>query len=215
MYMDKNKINIPVMDLDIDLGFDEGNLQLPSPELVSYYQLKRNRMFWINFEIDDYLLEISKQIILINKADYGIPEEERKPIKLYIHTDGGMIEPCMSFLDLMLLSKTPIYTIDMGNALSAGIWIFVCGNKRYCMPNSRALYHSGSGGVGGDFEKVKAGIDEYNRQVEVLRDILLSRTKIDKKLFNKKKDTEWYMDASQMIELGVADYIVSDINEIL
>ena len=59
------------------------NLQLPDPELVTYYNNENERIFWIEGEIADDLFEYSKQIIRFNQLDKGIPIEERKPIDLF------------------------------------------------------------------------------------------------------------------------------------
>ncbi len=45
------------------------NLQLPDPELVTYYNNENERIFWIEGEIADDLFEYSKQIIRFNQLD--------------------------------------------------------------------------------------------------------------------------------------------------
>ena len=40
-------------------------MSLPSPELVNYYRLAENRIFYIDYEIDESVLEVQKAIIII------------------------------------------------------------------------------------------------------------------------------------------------------
>lgn len=57
------------------------NLQLPDPALVTYYDNAINhRCFWIDYDIDETLLELARNIIAINRQDNGVPVEQRKPI---------------------------------------------------------------------------------------------------------------------------------------
>lgn len=181
------------------------NYQLPSPELLNYYRDEDNRHIWIDYEIDNQLLEAVKLIAFWNKQDKGKPIEERKKIKIFVFSYGGAIDACFAFLDICAVSETPIVTINMGIALSAGLLILLAGHERYCLPMSQALIHSGSGGTGGTYEQTEAQMHNYRTLVGMMKDYILSRTKIDPKLFAKKRSSEWYLFSKQQIELGVVD----------
>jgi ATP-dependent protease ClpP protease subunit len=56
---------------------------------------------------------------------------------------------------------------------------------------------------------------EYQRQVEELGAYLIEHTKIDQEMLEDKFASEWYLTANDAIELGVADKIIDDIDEIL
>ena len=131
------------------------NLQLPSPELVTYWQNDNDRVFWIEGEIMDTLFEYSKQIIRFNKEDKGIPVEDRQPIKFFIDSPGGDLETTLAFIGLVGISKTPIVTINAGIAYSAAGIILMSGHKRYALPNSQALIHTGSCNLGGTYSQSK------------------------------------------------------------
>ena len=115
------------------------NLQLPDPELVTYYNNENERIFWIEGEIADDLFEYSKQIIRFNQLDKGIPIEERKPIKFFIDSPGGDLETMLAFIGLVRISKTPIWTINAGIAYSAAGLILMSGHKRFALPNRQRL----------------------------------------------------------------------------
>lgn len=188
------------------------NLQLPDPTLLSYYQDEADRSFWINDEITDNLLEFAKLIMKYNKEDVGKPIEERKPIKIFISSPGGDLDSTLSFIGLIGLSKTPIWTINMGWAYSAAGLILMAGHKRFIMPNCSVLIHSGSGMLGGSFEQTTEQMKNYKALVDKMRDFILSKTKIDVKLFKKNQSKDWYINTEEALSLGIVDEIVEDLD---
>jgi ATP-dependent Clp protease protease subunit len=193
------------------------NMQLPSPELLTYYKNLEHRVIWLDSTVDDMWLEYEKQIIEWNREDKDVPVDDRKPIKLMFFSYGGQIDINYSFIDLIQQSKTPIWGINMGQACSAACFIFIACHERFTMPRSSFLIHQGGvdGGFSGTYEQVVASIMEYQRQVEELGAYLIENTKIDQEMLNERFASEWYLTASEAIELGVADKIIDDIDEIL
>lgn len=191
------------------------NMQLPSPELLTYYRNLENRVIWIDYGVDETILEVSKLIMYFNKLDRNIPVEERKPIKLLLYSYGGDGQACFSLLDIIALSKTPVWTINMGVAMSAGLLILLAGHKRFCLKNSTALAHSGSGGTSGSFEQTEAQMKDYKRFVDTMRNYIIERTNINTKTFNKYKSKEWYLYSEDQIKFGIVNKIIDDIDEIL
>ena len=190
-------------------------LMLPAPELLNYYRNLEDRVVWIDYGVDETILEVSKLIMYFNKLDKDIPIEERQPIKLLLYSYGGDGQACFSLLDVIALSKTPVYTINMGVAMSAGLLILLAGHKRFCLKNSTALAHSGSGGASGTFEQTEAQMKDYKRFVETMRNYIIERTNIDTKTLNKYKNKEWYLYSEDQVKYGIVDKIVEDIIEIL
>jgi ATP-dependent Clp protease protease subunit len=191
------------------------NLQLPSPELLTYYRNLEDRVIWIDYGVDETILEVSKLIMHFNKLDKDVPIEERKPIKLLLYSYGGDGQACFSLLDIIALSQTPVYTYNMGVSMSAGLLILLAGHKRFCLKNSTALAHSGSGGACGTFEQTEAQMKDYQRFVKTMRDYIIERTNIDTKTFNKYKNKEWYLYAEDQCQYHIVDKIVDNITEIL
>lgn len=66
----------------------------PTPEEYTYWNDRKNRTFYIDYEIDEEysLVELSKIIIQLNISEKDIPQEELKPIRLLIHSYGGDLE---------------------------------------------------------------------------------------------------------------------------
>lgn len=193
------------------------NLQLPDPALVTYYDNAINhRCFWIDYDIDETLLELARNIIAINRQDNGVPVEQRKPIVIWVFSYGGDLDSTFSFLDICALSQTPIVTINAGISMSAGLLILLAGHKRYCLPRSQALIHTGSlSGLSGTYEQTEAYMNTYKKNVEVMQEFVLNHTRIDKKEFSKKKAKDWYLNAAEQIEKGVVDEILDDLSKVM
>jgi ATP-dependent Clp protease protease subunit len=204
-----------VMQIMIPQGLE--NMQLPSPELLIYYKNLEHRVIWLDSNVDDMWLEYEKQIIEWNREDKNIAVKDRKPIKLMFFSYGGQIDINYSFIDLIQRSKTPVWGINMGQACSAACFIFIACHKRLTMPRSSFLIHQGGvdGGFSGTYEQVMAAISEYQRQIDELADYLLQHTDITEEVLEEKFASEWYLTAQEAVEFGVADQIITDIDEIL
>lgn len=201
-------------DLTIELG-KLGQVS-PLPNLNEYetYLDLNDRIIYIDFDIDDTLIEYSRRIIRWNRQDKDIPIEERKPIKVLVNSYGGSLDSCLHFIDTLLLSKTPVYTYNVGVAMSAGFYIMLAGSQRFAYPNAQFLIHSGSGGATGTYEQSKSQMEHYTRCVELLKKYVLDRTTIPEKTYNKKRSTEWFIWAKDAIELGIIHGLVSSLDEI-
>lgn len=210
------EIEVPIEDFlsSIGLGPDVENFQLPNPQLLQYYYDRKDRVLWVDKEIGEDLFNEIKQIVLWNREDNknNISSEDRKPIRLMIHSYGGDLDSCFALIDLMGISKTPIYTYNMNACMSAGAMIYINGHKRYSMPLSIVLLHQGSGGAGGQYEQVIAQTENYKKLIGMIKDNILAHTNIPKATLNKKFNTEWYIYAEDQIKYGITDEIITKDN---
>ena len=204
-----------MQDISVLIPNNVENLQLPTPELVTFWRDENERVFWLEQEVDDSLFELSKRIIAINREDKGKPIEERKPVKIFIDSPGGALETTLAFVGLVTLSKTPIWTIDAGIAYSAAGLILMSGHKRFALPNTQALIHSGSGFIGGNYESTQEQMKNYKQLVEKMKDYILSKTTIDPKLFKKNSAKDWYFTTDEMLKHGIVDKIIDDLDEVI
>jgi ATP-dependent Clp protease protease subunit len=195
------------------------NVQLPDPILYNYYKNLQDRTIWIDFEIDsERLLDAAKNIIAWNKEDKENGKHvdgTSQPVKVFLFSPGGELEATYTFINVCELSKTPIYTFNMGTSMSAALLILLAGHKRFGLHGSRAMIHSGSGGAAGTYEQVEAATQDYKKLIAYMRDYILRRTNIDQKTLNKFKDKDWYLYAEDQLKYGVVDQIVSDVNDLL
>ena len=215
-----NKFLENFMDEISEFGEVLGTFKLSNTELdqigYTYRKDYLDRIIYINFDLSvDTITDYSRLILEYNRQDKGIPVEERKPIKIYIFSYGGDVDAALHFVDICKLSKTPVYTYNMGVAMSGGFYILLAGEKRFALKNSTALFHQGSAQTSGDAEKIKSFTKQYSKILKLMFDYTVERTKISKEILSKKKTTEWYMLAEEQLQLGVVDKIVEDVDEVL
>jgi len=192
----------------------DANLMIPDPTMLAYYRLAKDRVFFVDFEIDERLMDVVKEILRINMEDNGIEPQDRIPIVIPIMSYGGDLAVTFTFIDVCAMSKTPIITVNMGTAMSAGILLLLAGHKRYALKHSQAMIHSGSAGMEGTFEQMEASQNFYKAQVAKMREYILERTKIDSKMFGRKKSKDWYLSTEDQLNYGIVDKLVNDFDEV-
>lgn len=203
--------------LEIPLIGDTKESQLPSPEEYTYWKDRKNRTFYVDYEIDECysLVELAKIIIQINIEERDIPKEQLQPIRLFIHSYGGDLEQANFFCDLVQASRIPIITIAMGVAMSAGFLIFLSGHKRYAFKHTQMLVHSGSAAFQGTAEQIEEAQKNYKKQIEEMKAYILERTEIDEKTFNKNKNKDWYLSSDELLKYHVIDEVITDLSVII
>jgi len=188
---------------------------LPEPDLLDFYnRLSRRQIFW-NTEIDESLVDMSMQIIQWNSEDKDKKQEDKIPIKIYINSNGGCLTSVMNFINLIKLSKTPVYTIAMAKAYSSGGLLLMAGHKRFVFPDTTCLIHNGSTGAYGDTGKVMDNLEFTQKLEERVKKYILSNTKISIKQYEKNYRRDWWLFAEECIDIGVADVIITDLDEII
>ena len=198
----------------IELPKGVSNLQLPDPEIVDYWRLEEDRIFYLDREIDESTLSIQKNILYYNHIDQSVPVDKRKPIIIMIDSIGGQLTEAMSVAATIRLSKTPVYTVNIGEADSGAALILASGSKRFALPYSTALIHSGSGELVGTAEQVESQQKIYKKQVVQMREYM-SICGVNKVALNRNKNKEWYMTVEDQIKYGVVDKMLEDFDEIL
>jgi len=188
---------------------------LPDPALLSYYAFLNERKLFLEEDVGFPIMEMIKLIMRWNQEDKDIPVEQRKPITIYIMSDGGYMSFMWAMLDAMLTSKTPIITVNLGVAASAASLIYLAGSKRLMMPTATVIIHEGSTEVAGDANKVMDATRNYNKELAKMKEFILARTSIPPRVLNKKAKDDWYIDAATCLEYGVCHKIVQSLDEIM
>lgn len=178
----------------------------------------KERIIWVDDDIDEYSLEYSKWILEWNRQDAAtekeIPEFKRTPIRLLFFCYGGDLDVNNMLVDTILLSKTPIIGINMGQADSAGCFIYLACHERYTFPNAKFLIHKGSGTFTGTYDIVISSIELYQKEIQSLENYILSRTKIPKKMFEEYFNLDWYLTADDAIKYGLASKKINSLEDI-
>ena len=194
---------------------DVSTMQLPDIDQYNYWNLLNNRIITLDGEITDWDYCVVKTIIQINIMDKGIDLDKRKPIIFLINSNGGLLDITNSIIDTIAASQTPVWTVNMGNALSGGCMIFLAGEKRFVTSNSWAMAHAGSGGVQGNYSETQEATKVWAAQVKRMGEYIMSRTGIDNETYNKYKNKDWYLNADQQIEFGFGTDKLESIDQII
>jgi len=203
------------MEMEIAIPKSVENLNLPAPELVQFYEDLDNRTIWIQGEIDGSLLDLHSKIMKWNAEDKDVAIENRIPIKLFIFSPGGDLAVTMNTVSMIRLSKTPVYTYNMGECFSGAFVLLIAGHKRFALPYSRAMCHFGSGVLGGTYGQTDNAMKDYKAQVEVMKQFILYRTTIPPKVLNKKMTDDWYLNLDEQLSNGVVDEVVEDMSVLI
>jgi ATP-dependent Clp protease protease subunit len=156
---------------------------------------------------------IDTSIRFWNRVDdeENIPVEERKPIKLYINSCGGSLLATFTIIDAIKMSKTPVWTIAVGSAYSGGFFSFICGHRRFAYPNASFLYHEGSAGTSGTASQFANFAAFYKKQLEKLKQIVLTNTTMGEEKFNEIQKDDFWMTAEEAVSFGCADEIITEL----
>lgn len=194
-------------------------MNLSYPDIYEMEDLDERRLY-INGCIDSEVVDtIVYHILRYNREDKEINSNDRKPIILYLNSNGGSVPDGYAVIDAITNSATPVHTVNQGYCYSMGFLIFLAGHKRYCMPSATFLMHDGSTMGWDSTAKMKDRMDFETKQVEErTKQFIVSKTLITEKLYDEKYRVEWYFYPTEAKENGVVDYIVGEdcsINEII
>ena len=181
---------------------------LPEPYMYQYYKRLNNRQIVINDVIDMSILELA--ILPFMEMDN---DGTGKPIEIIINTPGGDIYNGFNFVDQIEKAKCPVTIHVMAVAASMGLLIAMAGKnnpnvKTVCHPFSTGLLHSGYQCMEGTAHAVRDVFNFGQHYEEKIRQYIISHTKIDEDLYDKVERKEYWMDADEMLRLGIIDEII-------
>lgn len=167
------------------------------------------RKIILNEDVDDNVIEnICLMIMQWNKEDKDLPKDCRKPIYIYINSDGGDVIAGSQVLSSILTSATPIITIGFAKCASMASYILAAGHKRYCFPNTIVLYHDGQTGYVSSSNKGKDIQKFYDNLKKRMTDFMIAHSNMSAEFLEEIKDREYYMFAEEAKERGVIDGII-------
>lgn len=209
-FMDNKKISDVTLD-QLMTEYLNNTSELKDLDNISERYDTINRVLLLN-GIDEAVGDaITHLIRMWNMADKDIPVEERVPIKLFVDSSGGDLTSALMMADAITLSKTPVYTINMGTAYSGGLLVFITGHKRYSFPSASFLFHEGSTSLGSiDAGKFKNYAGYYSNLIDRMKKYIIKNTKVDEELYKEKSRDDWWFFVDEAIELGFCDEIITE-----
>lgn len=212
-------INKPDGYYNIEIEIDKALIDAGLVDELFYLKDLKQRKLFLNADVDQFsVFDIVKHIMQFNKEDKGVPVDNRKPILLYVTSNGGEVDAGFELIDVIQNSETPVYTINLGYQYSMGFLIGLAGHQRFAMPNAKFLMHDGSNFVYNSGAKAQDQMEFQRRIEERIKAYILSRSKITSEEYDSKLRVEWYLFADEAKEKGFVDTIIGldcNINEIV
>jgi ATP-dependent Clp protease protease subunit len=171
-----------------------------------YSRLLKDRIVFIGSEINDAVANSVIAQLLFLEA-----ENPEKEIFIYINSPGGNITSGLGIYDTMQFISSDISTICVGQAASMAAVLLAAGTKgkRYSLPNARIIIHQPYGGIKGQATDIEIKAKEILRMRENINNILTLHTKQTKKKIQNDVERDFIMTASQAIEYGIVDKMLS------
>jgi ATP-dependent Clp protease protease subunit len=194
---------------------DDGEMEDEKPARNSHLSMiqkkflaERKIFLWGSVD-DASAKDITEKLLYLELVDPG------KKIQFFINSPGGSITAGMAIYDTMKLISSPIEVIVTGLAASMGS-ILLCGPKkgsRLLYPNARVLIHQPL--ISGRFyaQAVDIGIqaEEMEKTRAEMNRILAEASGQPLEKIQRDTDRDFYMNAQEAIEYGLADAIVDRI----
>lgn len=193
-----------------DDSSDTGRKSRPLEEMMRRKFLEERKIFFWG-EVDDRSArEATEQLLYLEAIKPG------KEISIYLNSPGGSITAGMAVYDTMKLITSPIRVVVVGLAASMGS-VFLCGGtkgKRYLYPHSRVLIHQPliMGTMRGAAIDIHIQAQEMEKLREEMNRILSDASGQSLEKIRKDSDRDFYLNAKEAIEYGLADHIVDKID---
>ena len=208
-------LSAPVPRCDDDDDDDERQDEIlakknaPVSLIIQRKFLEQRKIFLWGAVTDETAKDITEKLLYLEASAPG------KEITFYINSPGGSITAGMAIYDTMQLVSSPITVVVTGMAASMGS-ILLCGaskGKRLLYPHSRVLIHQPliSGRMIGPASDINIQAKEMEKLRQELNQILATASGQPLDRINKDTDRDFYLNAKEAIEYGLADKIVEKI----
>lgn len=204
---------LPRADDDDDDDDDEETLAkkgaAPVAALIQKKFLEQRKIFLWGAVTDESAKDITEKLLYLEATAPG------KEIFFYVNSPGGSITAGMAVYDTMQLITSPVTVIVTGMAASMGS-ILLSGAKkgrRLLYPHSRVLIHQPliSGRFIGPATDINIQAQEMEKLRSELNQILAEASGQPIERINKDTDRDFYLNAKEAIEYGLADKIIEKV----
>lgn len=172
-----------------------------------YSRLLRDRVIFLGGPVtDDTANLIVAQLLFLSN------EDSKSDIHFYINSPGGSVSAGLAIYDTMNFLRCDVATYCVGMAASMGAVLLLGGakGKRFILPNSSVLLHQPliRGQITGPATDLQIEAEEMLRVRDSLYKIISTHTGKDLATVEKDCDRNYWINAEQSVEYGVADSIL-------
>jgi len=183
---------------------EERQLNVASMDVFS--RLMMDRIIFLGLPIDDYVANIIQaQLLFLDSSD------PNKDIQIYFNTPGGSVHAGLGIYDTMQYIESDVATICTGMAASMGAILLTAGKKgkRSGLKHSRIMIHQPMGGTQGPVSDIEITTREIVKLKTELYQILADHSGNDIKKIEKDSDRDHWMTASEALEYGMIDEVLT------
>ena len=177
--------------------------------LIQKKFLEERKIFLWGDVSDKSAKEITEKLLYLESIDPG------KDITFYINTPGGSITAGMAIFDTMKMISSPVSVVVTGMAASMGSILLSAAPKgrRYLYTHSRVMIHQPliSGRMVAPAVDINIQAEEMEKLRHELNQILANASGKPLGQVEKDTDRDFYLNAEEAIEYGLADEIVEKI----
>ena len=170
-----------------------------------YSRLLKERIIFLTGPIYDQVSAlICAQLLFLES------ENPSKDISFYINSPGGVVTAGLAVYDTMQYIRSPVSTVCVGMAASAGSLLLTAGakGKRYALPNSQVMIHQPSGGAQGQATDIEIQAREILKTRARLNLIYVHHTGQELAAIEAKMERDTYLSASEARDFGLVDEVV-------
>lgn len=188
---------------------DEDEKQDESKQDPFIGRLLKARIVLVNGTVTQELAEkVMTQLLVLDADSHDL-------IKVVVTSPGGHVDSGFAIFDTMRFIESPIATIGAGWVASIAVPIFFGGakGKRYTLENTRFLLHQPSGGAGGQAADIRIEAQEILKIRGRLNEMIATETGQPVEKVAKDSDRNFWMNAAEAVEYGLATKKIQSINE--
>lgn len=169
-----------------------------------YSRMLRERIVFLNGPIDDGVsAAICAQLLFLES------ESPKREISMYINSPGGVVSSGFAIYDTMQFISSPVSTVCMGSACSAGSFLLMAGapGRRIALPNASIMLHQPSGGFQGMVSDIERHAENISRTKKRLNALYAKHCGRSMDEVERTLDRDHFMDAEEAKAWGIVDHV--------
>ena len=172
-----------------------------------YSRLLKERVVFLVGPVNDTTANLVVAQLLFLES-----ENPDKDIFFYINSPGGSVTAGMGIYDTMQFIKPDVSTLCIGQAASMGAFLLAAGakDKRFALPNSRAMIHQPMGGFQGQASDIEIHAKEILYLRSKLNDLLAKHTGQPLEVIERDTDRDFFMGAEEAVKYGLVDKVLAN-----
>lgn len=148
----------------------------------------------------------------IEDEELGKLFPEREPIKIYINSLGGSLDAAITIVDSINMSRTPVYTFNIGTVQKESFLIYLAGHKRLTYSNATFMYADSiliqnietENLNESNFYSKENVVNELAKNIKLF---FLDRVSITEAQYDKHCKKDWWFNADDALKIHICNEI--------